>query len=89
MPVISPDGGTFKKNVSVRLSCATSGATIYYTTDGSDPTIASAVYSRVARKKNKKTGFRLTGKGQHTVKAKAVESGFNDSPIATANFTIK
>jgi hypothetical protein len=82
--VISPNSGTFKKKVKVTISDATAGATIYYTTDGSDPTTSSNVY--VAGKKNK--GFKITGKGQHTVKAMGVKSGFDNSAIATANFTI-
>ena len=83
-PVISPNGGIFKKKVNVTISCATAGATINYTTDGSDPTASSSVY--VAGKKNK--GIKITGKGQHTIKAMGVESGYNNSSIAVANFTI-
>jgi Fn3 associated len=63
---------------------ATPGATIYYTTDGSDPTAGSSVY--FAGKKNK--GFKLAGVGTYTVKAKAVASGYADSDIATAVFNI-
>jgi Chitobiase/beta-hexosaminidase C-terminal domain/Divergent InlB B-repeat domain len=83
-PTISPNGGTFKKKVKVKLSCATAGATIYYTLNGSDPTAASAIYS--TRKKFK--GIKLRGKGRHTVKAMAAASGLNNSTIASATFTI-
>jgi hypothetical protein len=83
-PAISPSGGIFRKKIFVKLSCATAGATIYYTLDGSDPTTASTVY--FAGKKNK--GLKLTGVGSHTVKAMAAESGYNNSPITTADFTI-
>ena len=83
-PIISPSGGMFRKKVTVRISDATAAATIYYTLDGSDPTTASIVY--IAGKKNK--GFKLTGLGSHTLKAKAVAPGFNDSAIATAVFDI-
>ena len=83
-PRISPNGGSFKKKVKVKLSCATASATIYYTLDGNDPTTASAIYSR-----NKKfKGIKLKGKGLHTVKAMAAASGFNNSTIASATFTI-
>ena len=83
-PVISPNGGTFKKKVMVTMSDATDGATIYYTTDGGDPTTNSSVY--VAGKKNK--GIKITGKGQHTVKAMGAKSGYDNSAIAVANYTI-
>jgi hypothetical protein len=83
-PVISPNGGTFKKKVTVKISDATAGATIYYTLDGSDPTTSSSIYP--AGKKNK--GIKLTGRGSHTVKAKATRNGFNDSDITTAVFQI-
>jgi uncharacterized delta-60 repeat protein len=36
-PEISPAGGSFVDSREVTLSCATAGATIRYTTDGSDP----------------------------------------------------
>ena len=84
-PVISPNGGTFKKSVTVKLSCTTSAATIHYTTDGSDPTSASPVY---ATGKKKSKGIKIVGKGSHTVKAIGTENGFADSAIASATFTI-
>ena len=44
-PVISPEGGVFTDEFDATITCATEGATIYYTTDGSEPTTSSAVYS--------------------------------------------
>jgi len=69
----------------VRISDSTAGVTIYYTTDGSDPTSSSSIYP-TSKKKDK--GIKLGGIGSHTVKAKAVAPGFTDSDIATAVFEI-
>ena len=84
-PTISPASGTFKKRVTIRFSCTTAGATIYYTLDGSNPTTASAAYF-IGKRKSK--GIRIVGVGSHTVKAKAAMNGYNDSAIATANLTL-
>ena len=43
-PVFSPAAGTYVEQVTVSLSSSTPGATIHYTTDGSDATTSSAVY---------------------------------------------
>ena len=56
----------------VTITCATDGATIYYTTDGTDPTAASTVYS---------APFAITE--TVTVKAIAVKSGHANSGIAS------
>jgi hypothetical protein len=76
-PTISPNGGSYADSVQVTLACATSGATIRYTTDGSNPTASSTAYSGS-----------LTLTSSATVKAKAFKSGYNDSAIASAGFTI-
>ena len=44
-PRASVNSGTYKKVLSVELACDTEGATIRYTTDGSNPTVQSAVYN--------------------------------------------
>jgi hypothetical protein len=60
----------------VTLSINTSGATIYYTTNGSDPTSSSTSYS---------APFKLTA--TTTVKAIGIKSGLTNSGIAQAVFT--
>ena len=46
-PVFMPDGGVVASwPLTVSISCATDGATIHYTTDGSEPTAESPVYRR-------------------------------------------
>ena len=44
-PSFAPAPGTYPSAQSVTLSTVTSGATINYTIDGSDPTTTSPVYS--------------------------------------------
>jgi Chitobiase/beta-hexosaminidase C-terminal domain/Family of unknown function (DUF6298)/Putative collagen-binding domain of a collagenase len=76
-PTISPNGGSFTGSVSVTLQTATSGASIYYTTDGSTPTQSSILY----------TGT-MTLTSSATVKAIAFKSGSNPSAAASAAFTV-
>jgi len=86
-PVITPNGGTFRKKVKINISDATSGAVIYYTTDGSDPTTASSVFPAPTSKK-RTPKLKLTGTPALTVKAMAVAPGFSPSPIVSAAFTL-
>ena len=75
-PTITPNGGNFSGTVSVAMQTATSGASIYYTTDGSTPTQSSTLY----------TGTMALASSA-TVNAKAFKSGSNPSSIASASFT--
>src|SRR5205823_551591 len=77
-PVLSPGGGTFTSSVAVTLTDSTSGATIYYTTDGTTPTTASTPY----------TGP-ITVTQTTTVKAIAAAPGFTTSAPASATYTIQ
>jgi hypothetical protein len=76
-PTINPNGGSFSGSVSVTLQTVTSGASIYYTTNGSTPTQSSTPY----------TGAMTLTSGA-TVKAIAFKSGSNPSAQASASFTI-
>ena len=44
-PTFSPVGGTVSVGQKVTLACATAGASIYYTTNGSAPTTSSTLYT--------------------------------------------
>ena len=77
-PTFNPAAGAVAEGTEVTISCATEGATIYYTTDGTNPTAASAVYSTP-----------VVINEALTLKALAVKDGMDDSAIATAEYTIK
>lgn len=77
-PVISPNGGTFTGSQTVTITCAAPDAVIYYTTDGSTPTVDSTKYAG---------SFTLTASA--TVKAFAVSADAAASDIVTAVFTKK
>ena len=76
-PTFNPGEGTYTEAQNVSISCATSGATIYYTTDGSTPTTSSAVYSSA-----------IPVSETTTIKAIAVASGYDNSTVAEATYTI-
>jgi hypothetical protein len=78
-PTFTPAGGTYSSNQSVTISCATSGAVIYYTTDGTAPTIASRVYG---------SAILVSGSRSVTIKAMATKAGLPNSPVATATYAI-
>ena len=73
-PTFSPPEGTYTSAQNVSISCATPGATIYYSIDGSAPS-------------TRYTGP-VTIASTATLKAKATKSGWTDSPIASATYTI-
>lgn len=77
-PVISPNGGTFTGSQTVTITCAAPDAAIYYTTDGSTPTVDSTKYAG---------SFTLTASA--AVKAFAVSADAAASDIVTAVFTKK
>jgi len=76
-PVLSPGSGTYISSVTVTITDSTPGVTIYYTTDGSMPTTASAVYAGPI------SVTRTT-----TIKAMAAASGMANSSVATATYAI-
>lgn len=75
-PTFSPAAGSFINEKSVTVNCATPGATIRYTTDGSTPTASSAIYSAP-----------ITITQTTTIKAYAVKDGMPDSEVASATYT--
>lgn len=76
-PTISPASGTYTSAQTVTISNSTAGATIYYTTNGIAPTTTSSVYSGS-----------ITVSSTETVQAIAALTGYSNSAIASATYTI-
>jgi len=76
-PTFSPAAGTYTSAQNVTISCTTEGASIYYTTDGSDPDNTKTPY----------TGA-ISVTSTTTIKAIAYASGYDPSAIASATYTI-
>jgi chitinase len=76
-PIFSPAEGTYTSPQSVTISSSTSGATIRYTTNGSEPTASSMLYTAP-----------LSVSATTTLKAKAFKSGVADSSTSSATYTI-
>jgi glucosylceramidase len=78
-PAFSPVAGTYSSAQNVSLSDTTPGSSIYYTTDGSTPTAASALYA---------SGKPISVAATTTINAIAVASGYLNSAVATATYTL-
>ena len=78
-PIFDPGEGTYSlaQNVSI---LSTTGATIYYTTDGTDPASSGTrqTYSSA-----------ISVTTNTTIKAIAVKDGWEDSDVATATYNIR
>lgn len=75
-PTFSVDEGAYSEAKSVELSCATDGASIYYTTDGSTPTSSSTAYSSA-----------ISVTETQTIKAIAIYDGI-ESAVSSATYTM-
>lgn len=76
-PVINPDSGIHPDSIRVALSCETTGASIHFTTDGSEPTTASPLYSGPFLLEN-----------PASLKAISVKAGTPDSSVSEAIYRI-
>lgn len=76
-PTFSPKAGVYTEAQSVSISCATEGATIYYTIDGSTPTVNSTLYTEP-----------ISIDATTTIKAIAIVDG-EESNVATGTFVIR
>jgi hypothetical protein len=76
-PMMSPGTGSYSKPQSVTISGSTPNCSIYYTTNGVTPTRSSTLYSGP-----------IAVSVTTTLRAIAVRTGFTDSPVATAQYTL-
>ena len=76
-PVASISGGTFSVPQLVTLSTTTSGASIYYTTDGSTPDATDTLYSGA-----------ISISSTTTLKFIGIKSGATDSAVVTESYVI-
>jgi Legume lectin domain/Chitobiase/beta-hexosaminidase C-terminal domain len=76
-PTFNPPAGSYTSAQSVSIGSTTSGATIYYTTDGSQPSTGSNKYSTA-----------VNVAATETLSAIAVATGFSQSAVGTAAYTI-
>ena len=76
-PTFSPAAGTYTAAQTVSLFDTTPGAIIYYTTNGTAPTTLSTLYASP-----------IAVSATQTVEAIAVASGYSQSPVASAAYTI-
>ena len=73
-----PQEEAFTTVQNVTITCATVDAAIHYTTDGSEPTAESAVYSEPI----------VVNDGTTTIKAIAMKEGMTNSEVASATYTV-
>jgi chitobiase/beta-hexosaminidase-like protein len=76
--VLSPNSTDFYGSIRVTISATLPGATIYYTTDGSNPTTGSKQYS-----------LPLTLTVTTTIKSIATLPGYLSSAVTSENYTLK
>ncbi len=77
-PVFTPAAGLYDVAVDVTIDCATTGASIYYTTDGTEPSATNGTLYN---------GEEFLVSETTTYKAVAVKNG-NTSSVVTAEYTI-
>ena len=90
-PTVNLAAGTYTENQSVTFTSSTEGATIYYTTDGSEPTITGGVPAGTTAQYT--APIAVTGtEGQSittTIKAIAVKDRMQNSSVETFTYTIQ
>jgi len=78
-PTFSVPGGEYEQPQSVAIATSTPGATIRYTLDGSQPSAGNG---------SSYSGPVAIGAGATTLRAVAIKSGLQDSPVRSASYAI-
>jgi hypothetical protein len=77
-PAFSPTAGTYTTSQTVTISDGTSGATIYYTTNGTTPTTSSTKYTSA-----------VTVSATETLEAIATDTGYSNSAVSSAIYILQ
>ncbi|MGQ5393389.1 InlB B-repeat-containing protein [Paenibacillus sp. M.A.Huq-84] len=77
VPTANPTSGEVTSGTTIALSTSTAGASIYFTTDGSTPTIGSMTYSKP-----------ISVMSAMTIRAIALKAGMADSSIMRESYMI-
>ena len=77
-PMVNPAQGAYPSPQAVKITCATKGATIHYTTDGSEPTSKSTKYAGA-----------IAVDSSMTIKARAFKAGTIPSLRAEAKYVVQ
>jgi hypothetical protein len=75
-PTFTPPAGNYSDPINVTIACATAGATVRYTTDGSTPDESSTMYENP-----------IPVATPTTIKAMAWKDGMEPSPVGTAVYS--
>ena len=84
LPTISPTAGTYFASPTVTLTDSTSGATIFFTTDGTTPTHSGA--SPTGTTQTYSSGFVVSA--TTTIKALGYSSGMVDSGVVSSLYSV-
>jgi hypothetical protein len=76
-PTFTPAPGTYTEGQEIALADSSPNAAIYYTTDGSNPSVNSQLYSNT-----------IAVMGTETIKAMAVATGYSESNVVTGAYAI-
>jgi len=74
-PTFDPPAGYYADPINVTISCTTENASIYYTTDGSDPDESSTLFTAP-----------ILVNSPTTIKARGYADGYEPSAIVVANY---
>ena len=83
-PMFSPGGGTYLSGQAIYLTCPEYGASIHYTTDGSEPSNLSTLYTNPLIIPD----VFPEGAVSATVKARDYKEGFDPSNIVSVDYSV-